>query len=522
MGLWQIATEGTELDPGRAPENESQIRPWSSADRFALGLLLVSLVVMLVWLVHPWYDPMNDASIYISTTRAMISGHGYSYLGVPFQLRPPGFPFLLAPLLQSVGTNFYAMNLYVASFGCAVVVLLFCWARPRLGWLLSLLCCLLVGTNPVFLQLCNQVMSDVPGVFFVLAGLIVARECERKPTLGMEILLGVCIGVSAYVRVLGLLLLPAVLLDRLLRHLRGASMAVSPKRSSLRRWLPLVMTTLVVIAPWGVRNQLSAVPTPADQLLNHSYTTALFHYDFGDPNSPLVSARDWGLRILERGDQISAGLASRLADSQPTPSRILVATLIFGIYFYWLVANPSTLGLFVLFSLGVTGSYFAYQDRLLLPIFVLLVPALTEALYRLVCRCVGRRWATGLVAGLLVAVVFADFSPRCGWTEIEARHLRMASVSRALERELPPDARLATVRGFHYAMLMDRPVYSLRWAHRLGEGSQGIEAVIDRHRINTLLLDPEVRLDRESEALLVERYGEGRRIAGVRVIRVRD
>ncbi len=477
---------------------------------------------MLIWLVHPWYDPMNDASIYLSTTRALISGHGYSYLGVPFQLWPPGFPFLLAPLLQSLGTNFYAVNLYVASFGCGVVVLLFCWSRPRLGWLLSLLCCWLVATNPVFLQLCNQVMSDVPGVFFVLVGLMVARECDRKPRLGLEILLGLCIGVSAYVRVLGLLLLPAVLLDRLLRHLRGAQQGGSPNRLSLRRWLPVLVTTLIVIAPWGVRNQLSGNPAPADQLLNYSYATALFHYDFGDPNSPRVSARDWGLRILERGNQISAGLASRLADSQPTPQRILVAILIFGIYFYWLIANPSTLGLFVLLSLGVTGSYFAYQDRLLLPIFVLLVPSLTEALHRLIRRRVGARWATGLVAGLLVAIAINDFSPRNRWGEIEALHQRMATITQTLERELPPDARLATVRGFHYAMLMDRPVYSLRWAHRLGPGSQGIEAVIDRHRINTLLLDPEVRLDRDSEAELVERYGEGRRIAGVRVIRVRD
>lgn len=512
----------TEHDSDDRADSASQTCSWSTPDRVALSVLLGSLAAMLAWLVHPWYDPMNDASIYISTTRALIAGDGYSHLGMPFQLRPPGFPFLLAPLLQVSGSNFYAMNLYVASFGCGVVILLYCWARPRLGWLLSLLCCLLVGTNPVFLRLCNQVMSDVPGVFFVLAALIIARECERKPSLGKEVLLGICIGVSAYVRVLGLMLLPAILLDRLIRHLRKDPRDQTWKQFLLRRWVPVAAVTILLLAPWGIRNQLNPIELPVDQLLNHSYATAMFHYDLGDPRSARVSVRDWGARILERGNQVSAGLATRLRDAEPTPMRLGAATLILGIYFYWLVTSPSALGLFILFALGVTGSYFAFQDRLLLPIFVLLVPVLAEAIQRLIDRRWGTRWATGVVAGLLLAITFVDFAPRNGWAEIEARHERLTKISQTLERELLPDARLATLRGFHYAMLMDRPVYSLRWAHRHGSGSDGIDAVIDRYRINTLLLDPEVRLDRASEKQLVARYGEGQRIAGVRVIRVRE
>lgn len=477
---------------------------------------------MLTWLVHPWYDPMNDASIYISTTRALIAGDGYSYLGMPFHLRPPGFSFLLAPVLRTFGANFYAMNLYVASFGCGVIVLLFCWTRPRLGPLLSVLNCFVVGTNPVFLQLCNKVMSDIPGMFFVLAALLIARESDRKATLGKEIALGICIGVAAYVRVLGLLLLPAIVLARAIRHYPEVPRGQSWKRFCLQRCVPMAVAALVVFAPWGIRNQLNANDAPVDQLLNHSYATALFHYDFGDPRSARVSVRDWGFRILERGNQVSAGLASRLHDSRPTPLRVGVAILIFGIYFYWLVASPSAPGLFILLSLGVTGSYFAYQDRLLLPIFVLLVPALTESLRYWLGRRFGARWATGLVAGLLVSIVAADFSPRQGWGEIKAWHERMTRISQTLDRELPVDTRLATMRGFHYAMMLDRPVHSLRWAHRLGPGIDGTEAVIDRYQINTLLLDPDVNLDREAEAQLTDRYGEGEQIAGVRVIRVRD
>ncbi len=141
--------------------------------------------------------------------------------------------------------------------------------------------------------------------------------------------------------------------------------------------------------------------------------------------------------------------------------------------------------------------------------------------------CVGQTvailaWATGMVALLLAAITLADFSPRERWPEIEAWNERLMRTTQTLARELPSDARLATVRGFHYGMLMDRPVYSLRWADRRGPGLVGIDAVIDRYRINTLLLDPTEYLDLQIEPQLVERYGEGERIAGVRVIRVRN
>ena len=102
------------------------------------------------------------------------------------------------------------------------------------------------------------------------------------------------------------MLLPAILLDRLIRYRRGSPRDQTWAQFSLRRCIPVVATTLIIFVPWGIRSQLTAVDAPVDQLLNHSYATALFHYDSGDPRSPRVSARDWSLRILERGNQISA------------------------------------------------------------------------------------------------------------------------------------------------------------------------------------------------------------------------
>lgn len=487
---------------------------WSRTDRLAFVALCVCCLVGLATLVHPWHTFTNDGSIYLSTTRAILAGEGYAYLGMPFHLRPIGFPLLLAPVMAVAGANPAVLNYYVALFGAGSLLLLFVLARPCLGAALSLLVCLVVGLNPVFAALSSQVMSDVPGLFFVLLALVVARRCERNPTLANEVLLGVAIGWAAHVRVLGILLLPAVLLDRAWRARAGAW-----QRAFLaRRCLPLIAVTTIVFAPWVVRNQLTAPEPPTDQFLNYSYATAMFRYDFGNPDSPLVSLGDWARRLRERGNQITAGLATRLQSSHVRPAHVLVTSLILGLYLYGLVRTPSAAGFFVALGLAITGSYFAYDRRLLLPLYALLVALLAAASRRGLARAFGERPAVGIVGVMLVALAVLDFSPRAGWTQIEARNDRMTAAARELDAVLPADATLASVRGFHLQMLLDRPVYSLRWATRRAQGVAGIEAVVARYGIDTVVLDLASELDRSFESYFVTRYGPGRVVAGFRVI----
>ncbi len=235
-----------------------------------------------------------------------------------------------------------------------------------------------------------------------------------------------------------------------------------------------------------------------------------------------MSAHDWGVRILTRCNEITAALATRLQETEPTLGRIAISTAVLGLFIYWLILAPSVAGFFIVFSLAITGSYFAYQDRLLLPIYVVFVPLVAEALHRVVRSMLGARLATGFVAVLLAGVCLVDFSPRADWSEIEERYERLVDITETLAAELPSDARLATVRGFHLSMLLDRPVYSIRWGYRLGAGMDGIDSVIDRYSVNTLVLDPSDRLDVEYEPALVAKYGDGRSMGAVRVLRVRD
>ena len=52
-----------------------------AADRAALATLVALALASLAWLVHPWFDAVNDAALYLLTAKALAAGEGYSYLG---------------------------------------------------------------------------------------------------------------------------------------------------------------------------------------------------------------------------------------------------------------------------------------------------------------------------------------------------------------------------------------------------------------------------------------------------------
>ena len=90
----------------------------------ALVILIAGTLASLPYRVHPYFDATVDASTYIVTARNLLAGEGYTYLGEPFILRPPGFSFLLLPVLALAGTDFFVLNFCVSLCGALAVVLL--------------------------------------------------------------------------------------------------------------------------------------------------------------------------------------------------------------------------------------------------------------------------------------------------------------------------------------------------------------------------------------------------------------
>src|SRR5262245_58553474 len=191
-------------------------------------LVALALALSLPWLVHPWYDPTNDGSMYIATARSLVAGDGYSYLGEPFRIRLPGFACLIAPVLALRGTDFFALNLTVSLWGALGVLAFHFLLRERLGLVLAVLVPLVLWFNAGYQRLCNQVMSDVPGWTLLVGCLLLVARFERSPSAGRAALLGAAIGLATYVRAGNLLLVPALLAAELLRGLRRPRPAASP------------------------------------------------------------------------------------------------------------------------------------------------------------------------------------------------------------------------------------------------------------------------------------------------------
>ncbi len=486
-------------------------RPWDARASAALAVLVAGCLLSLPFLVHPWFeagDETNDASIYIASARALLAGEGYSYLGEPFTVRPPGMSALIAAILAWRGADFLALNLLVASFGAACVALLFVHARERLGLPLAFLVAAAVWLSTPFQQLCNQVMSDVPGTALLLACLCIERWADRRPSLLRDSLLGACIGAATYVRSVTLLLMPAIVAVRIVRRWlgRGDPQAEPWPRFLLLRVLPVVALTLLVKLPWDLHSAAHHPVPPVDQNFLFSYSTAMWHVDGGDPAS---APRAWS-EILGRPPgrlvQVLSLLGSRMGTSA-SGAHAALGAVVLALALVTLVRRRESAELFALMVLGVLLVYFGFRDRLVLPLWILLLPAAVEG-FLWCCERLGRaRMARAAAALLLVALPILDFRPRAGWDRIEAAHQFYARYAEQVAAAVDPGVRIAAPIGWHLAVFLDRPVWSLFFGQRRAGMEEGTRAVLARHGIGAIVLSPRIESDRRALPWYEARFG---------------
>ncbi len=503
---------------------------WTPTEKWALVVLVAGLVSSLFVFVHPWYDRTPDSSVYVALGKSLAAGEGYVFLETPFRLRPPGFPALVGRVVRACGTSFLALNALVSVLGAAAVVLLFLHQRDRVGWVLALLTAVAVWLNPGYQRLCNQVMSDVPGLALLLLCLLVERRASRAPALRHEALLGLGIGLAAYIRSASILLLPAIALARILARLRQEGARESWGSFALLRLGPYALVAAIVVLPWSVSQRLAAPPPPADQTLNYSLSTAMWHTDPGDPASPRIGAGALLARVPPHLREMAWVLGSRMQlriPGSPPPSprqagiHAAVAALLLASFFWVLIRRRAPAELFVSLTLLVVAVYFVFTDRLVLPAYVLAFAAAVEALRDLLRRLLGARVATLVLSLAILSLVAWDFKPRHDWPAIEEQHRAFVELAAAVTERLAPDARLAAGQGLHYGVYLDRPVYSLMHAVRRLGLPDGAEEIIDKYRINTVLLSQLVPQDEALAPYFEERYGPGERAGSARVWRVR-
>jgi hypothetical protein len=364
----------------------------------------------------------------------------------------------------------------------------------------------------------------------LLACLLLERWAARMPSLRRELLLGAAIGLSALVRSVNVLLVPAIVLARTIVWFRSGRGRASPASFAGQQVAPLALAAALILLPWGVRNQLVNPAPPADQVTVYSYSAGMWHSDRGDPDSPTVEIAEVLDRVPDRVIQLVHVLGSALAvnasgskppDHGVAPQHALFALLLLLGLTYGLAKRREPMEFFALGALATISIYFSFQNRLVLPIYVICLGATVEMGRDLVRRVASPRVAVVAVALALVVLALFRFEPRRGWDRIRENHLSMLSDVAAIERVSEPDACLAASAGFHYTLYLERPVYSLQMAIRRAGGVQGAEAMIDKYGVDTLALFGDKKMERELLAYARSKYGPGQRVGTGYLFRVR-
>lgn len=491
---------------------------WSRRDTFVLVAIVVLAAVSLAWLVHPWFEASNDAAMYVSCARSLLAGDGYTFLDEPFRVRPPGFPVLILPVIVLRGVDFHALNLYVGAWGVVCVALYFAWARERVSTWVALLLAGVAWFNPGFASLRNQVMSDVPGTALVFGALLLDRWSAKKPSLARELLLGVVLGLSIYVRSIVTILVGGIVVARLLRSREDGATVT---RTVLARVLPLVLVAVTLQIPWKIRDHFVHPTPPVDQTSLYDYSSGMWNVDRGDPSSARLPLSDVLARVEPHTESTLTTLGSRMQKDVPDPVSIALGAFVVLVLVVQTVRKRRAADFFALGAILLVLPYFNYQDRLLLPVMLVAWSACAELLEGLGKRVLGERGVLLPIAAAS-ALLVVDFHPRANWDDVRHAHETCAAWAEKANAVLPRDGRVAVpMEGWRWTIWLDRPVWTLFFGWNRGGGPRGAEEVLKRHRIDYVVATPFTQSDAVMRPWLLSRFTVLRDESDLALVRVK-
>lgn len=205
-------------------------------------ILSAALSVAMLTKDHDWGDDfaayiMQAQSILHGSEREAIARSAFSvqqssrYYGPA--AAPWGFPTFLAPMyLACGGLNIWCLKLVNVPFYSLFLVAFFLFLRPRLPLLDSVLLVSVFAVSPVLLAFHNDVLSDLPFLFFSTLGLLLIDRIIVSPgrpegSWRGNVGIGVVMFLAFFVRANGVLLVPTLFVAQaaLYRSREGARWA---------------------------------------------------------------------------------------------------------------------------------------------------------------------------------------------------------------------------------------------------------------------------------------------------------
>lgn len=194
-------------------------------------LILVSIVLGAGTLTrgHQWGDDfawyiLQAKSIVDGTTDEFMEQSAFTNYESTLHLGPLaypwGYPLILAPVYALKGISPLALKLPGLFFYAGFLVCLFLLVKDRLTRIESLLLVSLFAFNPLLLGFLDQILSDIPFLFFSTLTLLLTTREGKHGTVHYA-LIGASVFLTAILRVTGILLLGCFLLVEFLRLLNN-------------------------------------------------------------------------------------------------------------------------------------------------------------------------------------------------------------------------------------------------------------------------------------------------------------
>jgi len=137
-------------------------------------VLVVAIVVAILYgiAVNDQWRPGNDSALYLSVGRNLARGQGLTLQGGEgVSGGSPGLPILIAVCFRLFGETLWPINLLISAMGYLAAVLAYRIARLDRSRRTALNVFLLTGLNVSLYVRSLSIESDVPAMFFMMAGL---------------------------------------------------------------------------------------------------------------------------------------------------------------------------------------------------------------------------------------------------------------------------------------------------------------------------------------------------------------
>lgn len=231
-----------------------------------LHVILLSVTYWLVYnyVSNPEHIDLNgDNFAYYLLGKTLAAGKGYvnaynSVTPVPHNHFPPAFPFIVSVLIRLFDADMKDVAFILSIlFYVSVLLLYFALNRIQLSKALSFVVLLFVILNPLLLGSANTCMSEIPFVFFSIAGLyfLVSSANDENPFKSWKLFLAVSFFAAGYyTKTIGVSLFGALFLYFLFS----------------KKWKHLLVATvsyIVLLLPWYIRGKLTGSSSYVKQLL---------------------------------------------------------------------------------------------------------------------------------------------------------------------------------------------------------------------------------------------------------------